>query len=103
MPYCRCVETLCNRRDGSALVLFEHDDKKPDWFGYRKSNMAMCGDKACFLVDLDSSIPVTGKRGSRSLTAVGVRDINGAKTLVSLLDEKVSSELLESTCERGYG
>lgn len=87
MPCCTCVKTVCKRQDGSTLVLFEHDDEKTEWFGDRQSNMEMCGDKACCLVDLDSSIAATWKRGSRSLTAVGVRDVEEVNTLVSWLDK----------------
>ena len=93
MPCCTCVKAVCKRQDGSTLVLFEHDDEKTEWFGQRESNMAMCGDKECCLVDLDSSIAATWKRGSRSLTAVGVRDVEEVNTLVSWLDTKVGPAL----------
>ncbi|WP_425399207.1 anti-sigma factor family protein [Aeoliella sp.] len=93
MPCCTCVKAVCKRQDGSTLVLFEHDDEKTEWFGDRPSNMAMCGDKECCLVDLDSSIAATWRRGSRSLTAVGVRDVEEVNTLVSWLDAKVGSAL----------
>lgn len=93
MPCCTCVKAVCKRQDGSTLVLFEHDDEKTEWFGQRESNMAMCGDKECCLVELDSSIAATWKRGSRSLTAVGVRDVDEVNTLVSWLDTKVGPAL----------
>jgi hypothetical protein len=93
MPCCTCVKAVCKRQDGSTLVLFEHDDEKTEWFGERQSNMAMCGDKECCLVDLDSSIAATWKQGSRSLTAVGVRDVDEVNTLVSWLDTKVEPTL----------
>jgi len=86
MPCCTCVKAVCKRQDGSTLVLFEHDDETTEWFGQRPSNMAMCGDKECCLVDLDSSIAATWKRGSRSVTAVGVRDVDEVNRLVSWLD-----------------
>ena len=93
MPCCTCVKAVCKRQDGSTLVLFEHDDEKTEWFGERESSMAMCGDKECCLVDLDSSIAATWKRGSRSLTAVGVRDVEEVNILVTWLDAKVGSSL----------
>lgn len=93
MPCCTCVKAVCKRQDGSTLVLFEYDDEKTDWFGERQSNMAMCGDKECCLVELDSSIAATWKRGSRSLTAVGVRDVDEVNTLVSWLDTNVRPTL----------
>lgn len=88
MPCCTCVKAVCKRQDGSTLVLFEHDDEKTEWFGQRTTNMAMCGDTECCLVDLDSSIAATWKRGSRSMTAVGVRDKAEVTKLASWLDNK---------------
>lgn len=91
MPCCTCVKAVCKRQDGSTLVLFEHDDEKPEWFGQRPSNMAMCGETQCCLVELDSldsSFAATWKRGSRSVTAVGVRDEAEVSKLVSWLDSK---------------
>lgn len=88
MPCCTCVKAVCKRRDGSTLVLFEHDDEQTAWFGQRPSNMAMCGDTECCLVSLDSSLAATWKRGSRSVTAVGVRDQAEVSKFVSWLDSK---------------
>jgi hypothetical protein len=87
MPCCTCVKAVCKRSDGSTLVLFEHDDEETAWFGDRPSTMAMCGDKDCCLVDLDSSIAATWKQGTRSVTAVGVRDQEEVATLVNWLDK----------------
>lgn len=87
MPCCTCVKAVCKRSDGSTLVLFEHDDEETAWFGDRPSTMAMCGDKDCCLVDLESSIAATWKQGTRSVTAVGVRDQVEVTTLVNWLDK----------------
>ena len=73
-------------------MLFEHDDEKTDWFGERPSSMATCGDKECCLVDLDSSIAATWKRGSRWVTAVGVRDTDEISELVTWLESKTNSQ-----------
>ncbi len=93
MPCCTCVQAVCKRQDGSTLVLFEHDDEKTEWFGKRPSRMATCANKECCLTDLDSSIAATWKRGSRSVTAVGARDVDEVNTLVSWLDRKQRTEL----------
>lgn len=85
MPCCTCVKTVCRRSDGTALVLFEHTDVQPDWFGPRPVNRAVCGDKDCCLVQLDSSIAATWEHGSRSVTAVGLRDHQEAENLVRWL------------------
>jgi hypothetical protein len=83
MPCCTCVKAVCKRNDGSTLVLFEHDDEETAWFGDRRQSIATCGDKDCCLVDLDSSIAATWKQGSRSVTAVGVRDQDEVAKLVT--------------------
>jgi hypothetical protein len=87
MPCCTCVKAVCKRNDGSTLVLFEHDDEETAWFGDRRQSMATCGDKDCCLVDLDSSIAATWKQGTRSVTAVGVRDQEEVAKLVTWLDK----------------
>lgn len=93
MPCCTCVKALCKRQDGSSLALFEHDDEKTEWFGKRSSRMAMCEDRECCLVELDSSIAATWKRGSRSMTAVGAQSVDEVNLLVSWLDRKQRTEL----------
>jgi hypothetical protein len=92
MPCCTCVKAVCKRKDGSTLVLFEHDDEEAELLGDRPSSMATCGDTECCLVDLDSSIAATWKRGSRWVTAVGVRDTTEIGELVTWLEKKTSFE-----------
>lgn len=87
MPCCTCVKAVCKRQDGSTLVLFEHDDEEVDWFGDRASSMAMCGEKECCLVDLDSSFAATWREGSRSVTAVGVRDKEEVAALIQWFEQ----------------
>lgn len=92
MPCCTCVKAVCKRRDGSTLVLFEHDEDDSQWFGHRQSHTAVCGDTQCCLVDLDTSIAATWRRGSRWVTAVGVHGTDEVGELVSWFDEKVHAE-----------
>ncbi len=87
MPCCTCFKAVCKRNDGSTLVLFEHDDEEAAWFGERPTSMAMCGDKQCCLVNLDSSIAATWRMGARSVTAVGVRDQHEVANLVDWFKE----------------
>lgn len=91
MPCCTCVKAVCRRSDGSTLVLFEHDDEETEWFGDRASSMAMCGDKECSLVELDSSIAATWREGSRSVTAVGARDQAEIAALVTWFEQRAES------------
>lgn len=86
MPCCTCVKAVCRREDGSTLVLFEHDDEQTAWFDGRPSRMATCGDKECCIVELDSDIAATWRQGTRSVTAVGVRDQGEVASLVEWLN-----------------
>jgi len=83
MPCCTCVKAVCQRADGSTLVLFEHDDEEVTWFGDRSSRIATCGDKECCLVELDKDLAATWRQGSRSITAVGIRDDEEVAKFVS--------------------
>ena len=87
MPCCTCVKSVCRRQDGSTLVLFEHDDDQVTWFGQRATSMAVCGDKECCLVDLDSSLAATWRKGSRSVTVIGLRDQEEITELVRWFDQ----------------
>lgn len=87
MPCCTCVKAVCRRADGSTLVLFEHDDEEVAWFGDRPTKFATCGDKECCLVELDGNIAATWKQGTRSITAVGVRDEDEIAKIVTWMEQ----------------
>ncbi len=75
MPCCTCVQSLCQRSDGSTIAIFEHDDDETElWFGGRPEIPAVCDGANCSLVELGDSIAATWKRGKRYLTVIGVRD-----------------------------
>ncbi|MBV07878.1 MAG: hypothetical protein CMN21_01520 [Rubinisphaera sp.] len=74
MPCCTCVKSVCRRTDGSTIVVFEHDDAELKLLGERESQMTMCGNQECCLVNLDSSLAASWKAGSRLLTVVGIKD-----------------------------
>ena len=87
MPCCTCVQTVCQRSDGSFVVLFEHDDDETnEWFGDRPMRMETCNDKACQLVKLDENIGATWQRDSRFITMIAVRDKEEVERFVTWLD-----------------
>lgn len=89
MPCCTCVQSICNRRDGSTLAIFEHDDEETtEWFGDRSDITAQCSGKQCCLVELDDQIAASWKRGTRHITLIGVRDVAEVSLMVAWLDEK---------------
>lgn len=91
MPCCTCVQTICKRRDGSALAIFEHDDEiVADRIGDKPGITTRCGGKECCLVDLNDRIAATWRHGTRRVTLVGVQDLAEVNQLVAWMDAKAS-------------
>jgi anti-sigma factor RsiW len=74
-PCCTCLHSICTRRDGSKLAIFEHDDE-------------CCDDEQCCLINLDDPIAVAWKRGTRRIMLIGVRDSDEVEQMVAQLDWK---------------
>ncbi len=85
MPCCTCVQCICKRSDGSTLVVYEHNDDDPRWFGDRPSITVNCDGQKCFLVELADSLAASWKRGDRYITLIGVRDVAEVAILVAWL------------------
>lgn len=91
MPCCTCVQTVCKRRDGSALAIFEHDDEiVTGRIGDKPGITTRCCGKECCLVDLDDRIAATWQHGTRRVTLVGVQDLAEVNQLVAWMDAKAS-------------
>ncbi len=86
MPCCTCVQTLCERSDGSAVAIFEHDDANPEWFGDQRETIANCSGKRCCLFDLNDRIAASWKSGTRHITVIGARDADEVSDLVAWLE-----------------
>ena len=86
MPCCTCVQTVCERNDGSTIVIFEHDDEKPEWFSGRQETMANCSGKRCSLFDVNDRIAASWQSGTRHITVIGVRDVGEVGDLVAWLE-----------------
>ena len=86
MPCCTCVQTVCERSDGSTIAIFEHDDANPEWFGDQRETMANCSGKRCRLFDVSDRIAASWKSGTRHITVIGVRDANEVGDLVAWLE-----------------
>jgi hypothetical protein len=88
MPCCTCVQSLCQRSDGSTLAIFEHNDKTPQWFGDRPSITVNCHGRGCSLVELDGSTAVSWKQGDRYITLIGIKTLSEVDRIVAWLYEK---------------
>jgi len=87
MPCCTCSQTICRRKDGSQIVIFEHDDEAPQWFeGQPKKNMT-CNGKTCCLVNLDSQMAASWQHGKRYITVIGIHDEQEVDKLIAWSDQ----------------
>jgi len=87
MPCCTCVQTVCKRRDGSVLAIFEHDDETVTGrIGDKHGITTRCCGKDCCLVDLNDRIAATWRHGSRRVTLVGVHDLAEVNQWVAWMD-----------------
>ena len=74
MPCCKCVQTVCTRKDGSQFYVFEHVSEDTGWFDKKNREKFDCCGKECELVRLSQNLAVTWKKDSRHITLIGMRD-----------------------------
>lgn len=92
MPCCTCVQSVCKRRDGSTLAIFEHADghdmqQFDGSLGDKPCLSAKCHGKDCCLMDVDDQLAATWKHGSRHITLVGINDLEEVNALVRWWDD----------------
>lgn len=75
MPCCKCSATICERRDGSSLIVFEHRDEQPVWFGDLPSIETQCAGMSCKIIESAGQLAVSWKNQDRQLTMIGANDI----------------------------
>lgn len=75
MPCCKCSATICERGDGTSLIVFEHKDEQPVWFGNSPSIETQCSGKTCKIVEAAGQLAVSWKNEDRQLTLIGANDI----------------------------
>lgn len=89
MPCCTCVQSLCRRKDGPKIAIFEHDNEENDhWFGDRPRIDAVCNGKKCCLVELGDRLAVTWKHENRYISLIGVRDISEVNEFIGWMDDR---------------
>jgi hypothetical protein len=86
MPCCTCVETVCQRSDGSRLVIFEHNDLDPQWFDDRPEIAAHCQGRQCRLVEVNDRLAATWSHDQRHITVIGIQDLDELSQLVAWFD-----------------
>lgn len=85
MPCCKCSATICARIDGTALIVFEHKDEQPVWFGDSPSIETQCAGKSCKIIESAGQLAVSWKNQDRQLTMVGANDIAEVNQWVAFL------------------
>lgn len=75
MPCCKCSATLCERSDGTSLIVFEHKEEQPVWFGDAPSINTQCSGTTCKIVESAGQLAVSWKNQDRQLTVVGANDL----------------------------
>lgn len=75
MPCCKCSATICERNDGTSLIVFEHKDEQPVWFGDLPSIETQCSGKNCKIIEAAGQLAVSWKNDDRQLTMIGANDI----------------------------
>lgn len=85
MPCCTCIKTVCRNNKGAPFVVFEHDSEQPLWFGDRQKRDCDCGGVATSVVEFGEQIAATWQVGKRSVTVVGVRDVDEITRLMPYL------------------
>ena len=85
MPCCKCIKTICRDEEGKVFVVFEHDAKQAMWFGERKKQQCDCGGVPTTVIEFDSQIAATWPVGKRSVTIIGVQDVDEVARLMPFL------------------
>jgi Putative zinc-finger len=76
MPCCKCSASICERPDGTSLIVFEHKDEQPVWFSDLPSIETQCSGKTCKIIETAGQLAVSWKNDDRQLTMIGANDID---------------------------
>lgn len=75
MPCCKCTASICARQDGRSLILFEHKDEQPVWFGDLPSIETQCSGTQCRIIESAGQLAVSWKQKDRQFTMIGAADL----------------------------
>ena len=85
MPCCDCLQTICQRRDGSRIAIFEYGNQQRVTFGDRPESNMQCNGKSCRMVEVNDQFAVNSEQGGPHISIVGPRDQADIENLVSWL------------------
>lgn len=83
---CNCAAALCQRQDGSELLVIEHCESKGVTFGSMSARPVGDSNHALQLMGQGAELIASWATGSRRYTAVGLKDDSEAMQLASAFD-----------------
>ncbi len=75
MPCCRCSATICERSNGTSLIVFEHKDEQLVWFGDSPSIETECAGMPCRIIESAGKLAASWRNQDRQMTIVGANDL----------------------------
>ena len=75
MPCCKCTASICARQDGHSLIIFEHKDEQPVWFGDLPAIETHCSGTQCRIIESAGQLAVSWKQKDRQFTMMGAADL----------------------------
>ncbi len=75
MPCCKCSATVCQRPNGTSVIVFEHKDEQPVWFGELPSIDTQCSGTQCRIIESAGQLAVSWRQKDRQFTMVGAADV----------------------------
>ena len=75
MPCCKCSATVCQRPNGTSVIVFEHKDEQPVWFGELPSIETQCSGTQCRIIESAGQLAVSWRQKDRQFTMVGAADV----------------------------
>jgi len=88
MPCCTCVETVCRGENGQMLLVLEHTAEQAVCFGNRSAVSCPCGGKQTQMIQLENALAATWPVGNRSVTVIGVQDMDQLAEVVRHFDRE---------------
>ncbi len=76
MPCCKCTASICARQDGRSLIVFEHKDEQPVWFGELPSIQTQCSGTQCLIIESAGQLAVSWRQKDRQFTMIGASDLS---------------------------
>ncbi len=82
MPCCLCLQTICERPDGSQFVVLEHAKEQSIWPSNLSSVKTECQGFPTTMTDVDGTLAVTCEMSNRNLTMIATKSLDEATSLI---------------------